>query len=102
MNISLTKGMMQWADIVIPMVPRGYWRQSNIDNYWCQAKEEKKKERPVFEYHGTYLLANKYEKTDLEQEIQEDKYNHLDNNQKSELYKLWKKYEDLFSGRKGV
>ena len=101
--IDLDDNFMKWQGINVPMVPRGYWSQDNIDaSLDNQVDVDVTEEQPMFEYHGTVLSANKYEPADIDATLEGEKYDHLNSEQKQQLRTILKQHEGLFQGKRGV
>ena len=105
-NIDLSKDLITWAGISMPMVLRGFWGQDNINQFLDDVRTNKvdvrQQQRPVFEYHSTVLEVNVYKAANLEEELAGEKYKYLKIEKRNELYKLLVKYKDLFQGKRGI
>ena len=50
----------------------------------------------MFECHGTVLEANRCEPVNIDETLEDEKYDHLDVDQKQQLRSALKKHEGLF------
>ena len=98
LNFQHPTPIIEWDEIMVPMVKRVFWTQHKLDEtFRQQSKATLEEAKEIFESHIQSMIAAGYGKTKPTDLIP----TYLSALQKQQLTELLKNYESIFSGKLG-
>jgi len=98
LDIQYSTSQFVWDNIIVDMVPSGYWTQKKISavaKTWTQRKQPKVEE----ELHLTQILPADYKSVNIAEIVK--KQTHLDSDERNKLQTVQHDFQDLFAGERG-